>query len=172
MSTLYEITHQYRRLTDLDDSDFAVALDQLSDSADSKIINIAYLILEWTGEESTYKTERQRLQGHERALGNRINSLKEYLKAQMMLLEKKQVTGSTIKVALQPSPPALKVDDTLLSPLYKVATLEMPLTLVPTELEQYVKAVSPNSQAIRSLLEQQGIVSGASLERGQHIVIR
>ncbi len=172
MATLYDLAHQYRRLADIEDSDFEVALTQLSDSADSKIINIAYLILEWTGEEATYKTERQRLQNHERSTGNRIDRLKEYLIIQMKLLEKLQVSGPTIKVSLQPSPPALHVNAEVLLPLHKVATLEMPLVLVPKDLEKYIKVTKPDNQSIRTLLEQKVKIDGATLERGQHIVIR
>lgn len=171
-TTLYEIAHQYRRLADIEDADFEVALTQLSDNADAKIISIAYLIREWLGEEATYKTERQRLQTHERAVGSRIDRLKEYVKIQMQLLEKTEVGGPTIKVSLQPSPPALKVNEAILLPFHKVAVLEMPLVLVPTALEQYIKNIQPNNQAIRALLEEDNEIDGASLERGQHIVIR
>ena len=111
---LYEIPPLYQQLLDMaeeQDSDFSEALDSLEDAFEEKAENIVKIMRTLEAKEKAYKDEEDRLNAQRKTLNNRLQELKDYLQENMNVMGKKKVESGLFTVAIQKSPPTLKIDD-------------------------------------------------------------
>ena len=111
---LYEIPTLYQQLLDMaeeQDSDFSEALDSLEDAFEEKAENIVKIMRTLEAKEKAYKDEVDRLNAQRKTLSNRVQALKDYLQENMNVMGKKKVESGLFTVAIQKSPPTLKIDD-------------------------------------------------------------
>lgn len=106
--TLYEIANAFEVVEDAllenggDLTDEIVALlDQAEGALEWKVERICRLIRNHEGTSIAFKTERERLQAHERAHARSAESLKTYLFQQLTRIGKDKVNAGVFKVALQ-----------------------------------------------------------------------
>ena len=111
---LYEIPTLYQQLLDMaeeQDIDFSEALDSLEDAFEEKAENIVKIMRTLEAKEKAYKDEVDRLNAQRKTLSNRVQALKDYLQENMNVMGKKKVESGLFTVAIQKSPPTLKIDD-------------------------------------------------------------
>ena len=111
---LYEIPTLYQQLLDMaeeQDIDFSEALDSLEDAFEEKAENIVKIMRTLEAKEKAYKDEVDRLNAQRKMLNNRVQALKDYLQENMNVMGKKKVESGLFTVAIQKSPPTLKIDD-------------------------------------------------------------
>ena len=111
---LYEIPTLYQQLLDMAEDtevDFSEALDSLEDAFEEKAENIVKIMRTLEAKEKAYKDEVDRLNTQRKTLNNRLQALKDYLQENMNVMGKKKVESGLFTVAIQKSPPTLKIDD-------------------------------------------------------------
>jgi hypothetical protein len=160
---LYELTSSYQKIADLidescPDESLEIALQQIEGAIEEKAEGIAKLIKTLDYDADIFKAEEKRLSDRRRAIENKRDRIKAYIKDQMEILGRDKIKLPTVTLALQNSPPAVNiVDDKTIPAKY--------LTIVP---EQHV----PDKKAILEALKAGQEVSGAEMTQGKHLRIR
>ena len=111
---LYEIPPLYQQLLDMaeeQDNDFSEALESLEGAFEEKAENIVKIMRTLEAKEKAYKDEVDRLNKQRNALKRSIQNSKDYLQENMNVMGKKKVESGLFTVAIQKSPPTLKIDD-------------------------------------------------------------
>lgn len=161
---LYELKESYRKVADmieqLDDeavkADGAALLDEISDSIEEKCLNIARLVKNMSAESEAIKAEEKRLAARRNAIDNRVQSLKEYAQGALELAGIEKCKDDLFAVALQNSPPSLRVIDPKKIP-------EMYWNTPEPELDK---------KGLLSDIKAGAVVDGAELQQGKHLRIR
>jgi Siphovirus Gp157 len=160
---LYEIADRYQfLLNDLYDYETGVVnettlakLNELTDSMETKAINITMLFKELEASAEAIEKERQAMQKREKALKNQIQSLKDYLRSNMERCEIKKIECPQFVIGLQKNPVKLEIfDENLIPPEYEVMTLSIDEAKIREELKNGV------------------VIPGARLVQGSSIRIR
>ena len=117
---LYEITAEIKRLdVTVDDTD-SKELESIFDDIDmiftEKVLATVRLIKSWISEKEAVKVEKQRLADREKTLDNKINSLKEYIKINMIQTNILQVKDELFTVSVRKSPVSCEVLDPISIP--------------------------------------------------------
>lgn len=116
---LYEIADQYQFLNrDLYDPETGVVnedtlevLNQLNDTMENKAINITKFFKDLEKEHDAIKRERENMAAREKALKNKIDSLKNYLHFNMEKCQIKKISCPQFVISLQNNPVSLEVID-------------------------------------------------------------
>ena len=156
---LYEIPTLYQQLLDMaeeQDIDFSEALDSLEDAFEEKAENIVKIMRTLEAKEKAYKDEVDRLNAQRKTLNNRVQTLKDYLQENMNVMGKKKVESGLFTVAIQKSPPTLKIDDDKYIP--DGYWIPQPPKLDRKELLQDMKLGE--------------VIEGVEIVQGEHVRIR
>lgn len=116
---LYELTEGYRRVQEMvenlaDDElidQGLELLDELTDGIEQKCLNIGRLVKNLQADADAIRSEEKRLAARRRALENQVDGLKEYAQRALELAQIDKCRDEVLTVALQKSPPSLKVLD-------------------------------------------------------------
>ena len=115
--TLYEISEKYQFLLqdmydhetgEINEEVFA-QLNELSDTAESKCINVVKVFEEYKKSIEAIKVAKDRMLRHERVLKNGMERLKNYLQTNMEKCEIKKIECPEFVISLQKNPVALDV---------------------------------------------------------------
>jgi hypothetical protein len=124
MLKLYEISGQYAALMNLiadKDGEISEAeqmvLQDLQGEFDTKVENIAKLVKNMEGEHEAYKNESKRLADRARTVEKRVDWFKDYIKNEMLRMNRSAVKGDILTVAVRPSMPACIITDEKAIPL-------------------------------------------------------
>lgn len=111
--TLYELTELYTNLMDLDLEDEQVkqALEDIDEKIEVKADNIAKLIRGLEGQKDICKAEEERIYKRRKSVENRIENLKEYLKATMIATDKRKFKTDLFSFNIQKNRASLKILD-------------------------------------------------------------
>ena len=122
MTTLYQITEEYKALADLveageiSEADFALGLSQLKDAFENKVEQVAKFILSIKATCEAIKQEEQRLTERRRVAENKAEWLKNYLHKELTEARIDKVEGELVTVSLRKAPPSCEVEDEALVP--------------------------------------------------------
>lgn len=161
--TLYEISDNYQFLlqgmynheTGEVDETVLARLNELSDTAENKCINIVKIWEEFKKEIAAIAEAKARMSKREKAFKNQIDRLKDYLQTNMERCEIKKIECPEFVISLQNNPAALQVDDeSLVDPEYLVTT------------------VSVNNEKLKTAIKNGLVVPYARLVQGQSVRIR
>lgn len=114
---LYEISQNYQNLRDLLEDETVpndVVLDALKEIDgvfEEKADNIIKLVKMVEGECELFRSEEIRLADKRRSAEKKVNDLKEYLKSNMILLDKKKIDTPLFKLTVQKNPVSVEVMD-------------------------------------------------------------
>lgn len=119
---LYELTEQIQKLQDFEydylnhdeQEAFSELYNGLTDAVEIKADGVARLIKNLESESDAISAEVKRLQDRKKALENKIDSVKSYLKREMERIGIKKIQSSLFTISIQDNPPATRVDETLL----------------------------------------------------------
>lgn len=167
MTALYELTEQYRLLTDLafDEADedgsigetFVGVLSTLTDDIDAKLSALCRVVRELQQVEASAKNEAAFLTNKARRAEHAAELLKNYMHENLESLgETKRKVDDIFTVSIQASPPRLEVLDMAKVP----AAFDVPQ-------ERKIDA-----SKIKELLKKGAFVPGCQLIRGTHLRIR
>ena len=116
---LYELADQYKTIAELLDSDFAEgqnetqalqsALDEISDSMQDKLDNIAKLIMSKKAEAEAIQAEQNRLSKRGKKLDSDIQWLKEYVEYHMEATGQEKIKTALFSFNIQNNPPSVDV---------------------------------------------------------------
>lgn len=111
--TLYELTELYTNLMDLDLEDEQVqeALEDIDEKIEVKADNIAKLIRGLEGQKDICKAEEERIYKRRKSIENRIENLKEYLKATMIATDKRKFKTDLFSFNIQKNRASIKILD-------------------------------------------------------------
>lgn len=115
MSTLYELTENYKNILDLADNPEVTeemiqnALDGIGEEIETKAVNIAKLIKSIESDISGIKGEKERLAAKEKSMNNKVKNLKEYLFSAMKLTGKEKIKTDLFSFNIQNSPASVKI---------------------------------------------------------------
>lgn len=109
--TLYELTELYTNLMDLDleDEDVQQALGDIDEKIEVKADNIAKLIRGLEGQKDICKAEEERICKRRKSIENRIDNLKEYLKATMIATDKRKFKTDLFSFNIQKNKTSIKI---------------------------------------------------------------
>lgn len=160
---LYEIADQYEfLLKDLYDEDTGEinenALDrlkELSDSMETKCINITRVFKSIEAEQEAIEKERKNMAAREKALKNQVERLKAYLLSNMERCDINKISCPQFVISLQKNPPSVEAYDK---------------TQIPQEYQKIT--IDYDNQKIKSDLTNGLVIPGVRLVQGNHIRIR
>ena len=165
---LYELSSQWQRLSDLMldsideetgvvDSAITGELMQVEASIRDKFAACCRLIRNMEANEAALKEERDRLANKAKSIGNRVDSLKRYVKETLESLgEKKFIVDDVFTLAIQNNPPSVGVKD---------------LDAVPHEYD-VIQERKVSLKQISEDLKRGVVVPGVELIQGTHLRIR
>lgn len=117
---LYEIIAEIKKLDVIIDDTNSKELESIFDNIDmiftEKVLATVRLIKSWIAEKEAVKAEKQRLADREKALDNKINTLKEYIKVNMIQADIPQVKDEIFTVSVRKSPVSCEVIDPVAIP--------------------------------------------------------
>jgi hypothetical protein len=164
MSNLYELTTDYLNILDLIEDEtipFDIiqnALQTVEADITVKAENICKLERSLKADEEKFTAEIKRLQSRQKAIKNRRDALRKYLKEQMEKIDKKKIKCGTFSISIKTAQPSLIIDDeSLISAQY--------LTVIPEHTEVQKDVVKADLKAGKT-------VPGAHLEQSTSLTIR
>lgn len=158
--SLYELTDDFNKLMELEEEDdITTALVEIvAGEIEQKAENVCKFIkmLDTTAEQ--FKTEEERIRGARKALENKAERVRDYMKQALLNANIDKVNAGTFKVSVGLSPGSVAIDDLAsIPPRF--------LTIIP---EQY----QPDKAAIKAAIKAGEDVPGARIDCGFMLRIR
>lgn len=168
MSTLYELDKELQEVLlygfnencidletgAIDQEKVGAYLESLQVERKTKIENIALMIKNLESDAAEIKAEEKALKSRREAKENKADSLREYIKSSMLLLEEKKFETARVAMSFRTSKTVV-VDD--------MATLG----------EKYIKVeYSPDKTAIKKAIESGETVCGAHIQENHNLQIK
>ncbi|MEC5422078.1 siphovirus Gp157 family protein [Virgibacillus sp. C22-A2] len=120
MTTLYDLTHKYKRLLELaeevDAGAFQDALEGITEGINSKAENIAYVLQQMKSDADVLRAEEKRLAERRRALESKQDHLKFYLFNELDGLGIEKVQSPHFTISIRNNPPKVQIEDESLIP--------------------------------------------------------
>lgn len=160
---LYEISDQYQFLlkdlyneeTGEVDESVLSRLNELSDTAENKCINVVRIFKEIEMQRVAIAEEKKRMAARESALKNQVDRLKNYLLVNMERCQIKKIECPQFVISLQKNPARLDITDEKLIPK-----------------EYLVTKISIDESKVKDELKSGVIIPGARLVQGNSVRIR
>lgn len=164
MAKLYEIAERYKNLAILledetiDNEMIMPALEAIEGEISDKAVGIVGFIKSMDYDIDAIKAEEKRLADRRKAIENRKEGIKQYIKSQMEFAGLDKIKSPTFTIALQNNPPALEISDE---------------NAIPAEFTVIIpERKEPNKQAIKDALKAGSEVPGCRLTNGKSLRIR
>lgn len=160
---LYEITDHYKfLLNELYDEETGEVndlvldkLNEVTDSLETKCINVTRVFKAIDAERSAIERERKSMQAREKALENQVDRLKQYLLSNMELCEISEIKCPQFVIKVQKNPPKVDIyDEALIDDEYKKIKVDFDVS------------------KIKAGLQNGGVIPGARLIQGNSLRIR
>lgn len=158
MTTLYQLTTDFSDLMECDDDISNALADIVAGQIEHKAENVCKFltVLETTAEQ--FRAEEKRISAARKALENKAERVKEYIKESMLNADIEKLSAGTFKLSVSLSPGSVSIDDIASVPARF-------LTVIP---EQY----QPDKAAIKAAIKAGEDVPGAHIEAGYTLRIR
>lgn len=158
MTTLYQLTTDFSNLMECDDDISSALADIVAGEIEHKAENVCKFlrVVETTAEQ--FKEEEKRISAARKALENKAERVKEYIKESMLNADIEKLSAGTFKLSVSLSPGSVAIDDIASIPARF-------LTVIP---EQY----QPDKAAIKAAIKAGEEVTGAHIEAGYTLRIR
>lgn len=159
MASLYDLTTDFTKLMDSEDDDITTALVEIvAGEIEAKTENICKFIKLLDGTAEQFKAEEERIRAARKALENKADRAREYMKGALLEAGIDKVSAGTFKVSVGLSGGSVAIDDLAsIPPRF--------LTVIP---EQY----QPDKTAIKAAIKAGEEVPGAHIEAGYQLRIR
>ena len=154
---LYELTQEMNDLLEAEEVEES-ALARVFGDIQAKGENICKFLATVGADIEAFKAEEKRIQARRKAMENRVEYIREYLKVNMESLGIDTLKAGTFTVKLQVNPPALVVDDENQIPTKY-------FTIIPAHTEL-------NKAEVKDALKSGEAIPGAHLEQGRSVRIR
>lgn len=158
MQSLYQLTTDFSNLMECDDDISSALADIVAGQIEHKAENVCKFltVLETTAEQ--FKSEEKRISAARKALENKAERVKEYIKESMLNADIEKLSAGTFKLSVSLSPGSVAIDDLASIPARF-------LTVIP---EQY----QPDKAAIKAAIKAGEDVPGCHIEAGYTLRIR
>lgn len=158
MQSLYQLTTDFSNLMECDDDISNALADIVAGQIEHKAENVCKFltVLETTAEQ--FRAEEKRISAARKALENKAERVKEYIKESMLNADIEKLSAGTFKLSVSLSPGSVSIDDIASIPARF-------LTVIP---EQY----QPDKAAIKTAIKAGEDVPGAHIEAGYTLRIR
>jgi len=161
---LYDLATNYRNIAELAD-DPTIPMEAVSEALaviegdlQAKSQNVVVILQAMEGDIVTIKAEEKRLADRRRAIENRYDGLKEYIKEAMGTAGLQKIKTATFTVSIQNNPPKVEIYDEKIIPAKY-------LTIIP-------QTTVPNKKDIAAAIKSGEEVPGASITHGTRLQIR
>lgn len=114
---LYDLTGEYQQLRQMAEDEslppdaLADTLEGIAGEIEEKAEAICIIIKELQAEADAIKAEKDKLSDRQKAVENRADSLKNYLLAQLLLVDMKRIKTPRILVSVRAASPKLRIED-------------------------------------------------------------
>ncbi len=155
--SLYKLTDDFNALMDIDDPDEVdnALLTIVSGDIEKKAENICKLVKMVEASAEAFKTEEKRISERRKALENKADRIRQYMKESLLNANIDKVDAGTFRVSVGLSQGTLIIDDS---------------SSLPAE---YMKVVyEPDKAGIKAAIKKGGAVPGAHIEAGITLTIR
>jgi Gp157 protein len=179
---LYDVDPAYASLTELPEEpgedDEPVLQDQLTgvqDDVGSKLLALSKVVRTLEAEADLLEAHARELMGRASVRRRRVHWLKRWMQLQMEADGVTKLKDAFVTLWLQQSPGVIEVvDEAALPADYKVASLKLPLSLVPSDLLGLVQTLDVDRVALHDLLKLTGeLPAGVVYRQGRrHVRIR
>lgn len=164
-NSLYKLADEYLaaayKLADMDLEEQTVkdTLESLSGALEVKATNVAMFVRNLESLAEQIKAAEEQMAARRKAVQNRADRVREYLKMQMERTQITKIECPYFKIALRQNPAAVVIDDASIIPqeYWRVPPPPPPM---------------PDTKAIAEALKTQMAVPGAHLERGTRVEIK
>lgn len=158
MQSLYQLTTDFSNLMECDDDISSALADIVAGQIEQKAENVCKFltVLETTAEQ--FKAEEKRISTARKALENKAERVREYIKESMLNADIEKLSAGTFKLSVSLSGGSVVIDDPESIPPRFV-------TVIP---EQY----QPDKAAIKAAIKAGEDVTGAHIEAGYTLRIR
>lgn len=161
LPALYKLTEDFEKLMELDGDDSVVdaLIEIVAGEIEKKAENVCKFVKILESTALQFKAEEQRIAAARKALENRADQVRDYLKHSLLNANIDKITAGTFKISVGLSPGSIVIDDlTVIPPRF--------LTVIP---EQYV----PDKAAIKAAIKvDPASVPGAHLDASFMLTIR
>jgi hypothetical protein len=150
---LYKITEQLRELMAMDDvpaEQLQDTLDLVNEEFEQKAEQVAAFIRELSIDSEGYKAEIERLSDRKKAIDNKVDSMKDYLRVNMQAADMTKIKGKLFTITLGAPTETVYVADS---------------GLLPDDLV-YIKR-EPNKTDIKAQLKSGAEIEGCALVQGK-----
>lgn len=114
--TLFELAGEYRQAAvaladmDLDEQTIKDTLEGLSGDLEKKATNVAYFIRNLDATASQIKMAEEQMANRRKAMENRAERIREYLKANMEIAGINEISCPHFKLVIRKNPPSVVID--------------------------------------------------------------
>lgn len=165
MTSLYVLANEYRAVANsLEDMDLPVeavkdTLEGLAGDLEVKASNVAMVVRNLETTIFAIKEAEEKMVTRRKALENRANSIKEYIKENMITSGIGSISCPHFVLKIQNNPPSVAIDNMEILP---TAYMRQPETPPP----------APDKKLIASDLKEGTVIPGARLVHGTRLVIK
>lgn len=158
-TSLYTLTNEFTRMMEIeDDEEMELALLEIGGAIEQKVENVCKVLKMIGGTAEQFKAEEERIKAARKALENRAERLKNYMKDSLLFADINKVSAGTFKVSISPSPGSVVIDDLAVVPPQFVIVIP----------EQY----QPDKAQIKEAIKAGEAVPGVHIEAGYTLRIR
>ena len=155
--SLYKLTDDFNALLDIDDPDEVdnALIAIVSGDIEKKAENICKLVKSVEATAEAFKAEEKRISERRKALENKADRIRQYMKESLLNANIDKVEAGTFKISVGLSQGTLIIDDS---------------SVLPSE---YIKVIyEPDKAGIKAAIKKGVPVPGAHIEAGTTLTIR
>jgi hypothetical protein len=155
LPALYKLTEDFHKLMELEDDEDVVnaLIEVVAGEIEQKAESVCKFVKILEGTAAQFKAEEQRISARRKALENRAEQVRDYIKQSLLNANIDKITAGTFRLSVGLSPGSIVIDDLQQIPAQF-------LTIIP---EQYV----PDKAAIKAAIKlNPSSVPGAHIEAG------
>ena len=155
MPALHEITGNYLALLELEDVDITDTLEAIEGEFKEKVNSIVHVLTNQDGDVGAIDAEIKRLQARKRAITNRQDSLKDYLRTNMEATNTKKISCQLFTIACVKGRDIAVIDDS---------------DSIPDDYVSVKTTITPDKNAISRALKDGIDIPGARLEQAKSAI--
>lgn len=156
---LYQLTTDFNRYMDAEtDEELASALaDITAVQIQDKATHYCQFLTVIDGEIERFKAEEKRIAAARKAMENKVERVKEYMKSALEAADIYKLDAGTFKISVSPSQGKLVIDDA---------------SVIPAQYIDVITTVTPRNSDIKEAIKNGVDVPGAHIEPGTTLRIR
>lgn len=158
MSNLYQLTDDFNKLMECDEDETTNALIEISaNEITVKAESYCKFLANLESDIEQFKAEEKRISGARKAMENKVERAKQYMKEALLNANIDKLTAGTFKISVSMTAGSLAIDDN---------------DAIPAKFKTVVQTVTVDKNAIKEAIKAGENVPGAHIEANTSLRIR